>query len=44
MNKVFDVSNDCGVKTYHQDADSIHLNYADVDKLLKNINKSITKI
>ena len=32
MNKVFDVSNDCGVKTYYQDTDSTHLNYDDVDK------------
>ena len=27
MNKVFDVSYDCGVKIYYQDTDSIHLNY-----------------
>ena len=32
MNKVVDVSNDCGVKTYYRDTDSIHLNYDDVDK------------
>ena len=34
MNKVFDVSNDCGVNTYYQDADSIHLKYDDVDKIV----------
>ena len=32
MNKVFDVSNDCGVKIYYQDTDPIHLNYDDVAK------------
>ena len=32
MNKVFEVANKCGVKTHYQDADSIHLNYDDVDK------------
>ena len=31
MNKVFEVSNDCGVKIYYQDTDSIHLNDEDVD-------------
>ena len=35
MNKVFDVSNDCGVKIYHQYTYSIHLNYDDVDKTVK---------
>ena len=35
MNCVFDVSNDCGVKIYYQDTDSIHLNYDDVDKNVK---------
>ena len=35
MNKVFDVSNDCGVKTYYQYTDSIHLNYDDVGKNVK---------
>ena len=34
MNKVFEVSNDCGVKTYYQGTDSIHLNYDDVDKIV----------
>ena len=26
---------DCGVKTYYQDTDSIHLNCDDVDKVVK---------
>ena len=34
MNKVFEVSNDCGAKIYYQDTDSIHLNYDDVDKIV----------
>ena len=33
VNKVFDVSYDCGVKIYYQDTDSIHLKYDDVDKI-----------
>ena len=32
MNKVFDVSYECGVKISYQYTDSIHLNYDDVDK------------
>ena len=35
MNKVSDVSNDCGVKLYYQDTDSIHLNYDDVYKIVE---------
>ena len=35
MNKDFDVSNDCGVKTYYQDTDSMNLHYDDVDKTVK---------
>ena len=31
MNKVFSCADDCDVKTYYQDAGSIHLNYDDVD-------------
>ena len=34
MNKVFDASNDCGVKIYYQDTDSIHINYDDVNKVV----------
>ena len=37
MNKVVDVSNDCGVKLYYQDTYSIHLNHVDVDKIVKPI-------
>ena len=35
MNRVFGSANDIGVKMYYQDTDSIHLNYEDVDKLVK---------
>ena len=35
MNQVFDVSNDCGVKVYYQDTDSIHVYSDDVDKNVK---------
>ena len=34
MNKVFEVSNDCGVEIYYQDTDSTHLNYEDVDEIV----------
>ena len=37
MNNVFDVSNDCGVKIYSQDAGSIRLNYDGVDKFVKKV-------
>ena len=33
MNKVFDVSNGCGVKIHYQDTASVHLHYDDVDKI-----------
>ena len=35
MYKVFSCADDCGVKFYYQDTDSIHLNYDDVDKVVK---------
>ena len=35
MNKVFSCAFDVGVKIYYQDTDSIHLNYDDVDKVVK---------
>ena len=41
MNKVFSCANDCGVKIYYQDTDSIHLNYDDVDTVAKRYNKKI---
>ena len=33
-NCVFDCANDCNVKLYYQDTDSIHLNYDDVDTVV----------
>ena len=33
MDKVFSCADDCDIKIYHQDTDSIHLNYEDVDKI-----------
>ena len=41
MNKVFDVSNDCGVKVYYQGTGSIHLNYGDVEQMLRIIIKNL---
>ena len=35
MNKVLDVSNDCGVQIYYQGTDSAHLNYDGVDEIVK---------
>jgi hypothetical protein len=35
MNKVFSSASDIDVKIYYQDTDSIHLNYEDVDKVVK---------
>ena len=35
MNKVFSCADDCKIKIYYQDTDSIHLNYDDVDKVVK---------
>ena len=35
MNKVFSCADDCGIKIYYQDADSIHLGYDDVPKVVK---------
>ena len=34
-NKVFSCAGDWGVKIYYQGTDSIHLNYGDVDKVVK---------
>ena len=33
MNKVFSCADDCDIKIYYQDTDSIHLNYGGVDKI-----------
>ena len=35
MHNVFSCADDCDVKIYHQDTDSIHLNYDDVDTVVK---------
>ena len=37
MNKVFSCADDCGIKVYYQDTDSIHLKYDGVDKECKYI-------
>ena len=39
MNKIFSCADDCGVKIYYQDTDSIHLNYGDVDKTENRYNE-----
>ena len=41
MNKVFSCANDCGVKIYYQDTDSIHLNYDDVDTVVKRYKEKV---
>ena len=35
MNKVFSCADDCAIKIHYQDTDSIHLNYDDVDTVVK---------
>ena len=35
MNKLFSCADDCGVKSYYRDTDSLHLNYDDVDQVVK---------
>ena len=35
MNKVCSCADDCGVKIYYQDTDSMHLNYDDVHKVVE---------
>ena len=35
MNKVFNCADDCDIKIYYQDTDSIHLNYDGVDTVVK---------
>ena len=35
MNKVSSCADDCDIKVYYQDTDSIHLNYNDVDKVVE---------
>ena len=38
MDKVFSCADDCSILIYYQDTDSIHLNYGDVDKVVKICN------
>ena len=40
MNKVFSCADDCGIKIYHQDTGSIHLNYDDVSKVVKRYKEN----
>ena len=35
MNKVFGCADDCAIKIYYQDTESTHLNYDDVDTVVK---------
>ena len=35
MNKVCSCADDCAIKVYYQDTDSIHTNYDDVDTAVK---------
>ena len=39
LNKVFSCADDCAIKIYHQDTDIIHLNYDDVDTVVKRYNE-----
>ena len=43
MNQVFEVSNDCGVNIFHQDTDSIYLNYDDVDKIVNRYKETYSQ-
>ena len=44
MNQVFSCADDCSIKMYYQGTGSIHLNYDDVDKVVKIYRENITKI
>ena len=35
MNKVFSCADDCDIRIYYQDTDSVHLNYGDVIEVVK---------
>ena len=41
MNKVFSCADNIGVRIYYQDTDSIHLNYDDVDKVVKRYKENM---
>ena len=43
MNKVFEVSNDCGVKIYYQNTDSTHVNYEDADKIANSYKEEFNQ-
>ena len=43
VNCVCGCANDCGFKTYHQDTDSIHLNYDGVDTIVNRCTKKYNK-
>ena len=43
MNRVFDVSSDCGVKIDYQDTDSIPMSYDDVDKTVGRFKENMDK-
>ena len=40
MNKVFSWADDCDIKIYYQDTDSLHLNYDDVDTVVKRYKET----
>ena len=40
MNKVFSCADDCGIKLYYQDTDSVHLKYDDVPKVVKRYKET----
>ena len=40
MNKVFSCADDCDIKIYYQDTDSIHLDYDDVPLVVKRHNET----
>ena len=41
VNKVFSCADDCGLKTYYQYTDIIHLNYDDVDTVVKRYKRKV---
>ena len=43
MNKVCSCCDDCSIKVYFRDTDSIHLNYDDVDEIVERCKQNMTK-
>ena len=41
MDKVFSCATDCDIQVYYQGTDSIHLNYGDVDKVVKRYRETM---